>query len=81
MVTIAGLPTWLEQVIGTNRNATAVAQQIGQHAEFVKIVQEAIDWAAQHPAHGVSESRIIAEDIAVRLFHLFTEFKTMHDQG
>lgn len=77
--TVAGLPTWLEQAIGSNRNASAVAQAIGQHPEFMKLVQDAIDWSTKNPAHGVDESRVIAEDIAVRLFRMFTEFKTMHN--
>jgi hypothetical protein len=78
-ISVVGLPNWLEQAIGSNRNASAVAQAIGQHPEFLKLVQDAIGWAANNPVQGVDGSRLIAEDIAVRLHRMFTDFKTMHN--
>jgi hypothetical protein len=67
-------------LIGSNRNARTLAQAIGQHPDFEKLVQDAIEYAANNPAFGVDESRVIAEDIASKLIAMFPEYQTMHNK-
>ena len=73
---VAGMPTWLEKMIGSNRDATSIAQQLGQHPELIKIIQESIGFAESVP--GDDPARIIAEHFASRIHRMFDECKTMH---
>ena len=74
---VTGMPTWLEQLIGSNRDPASIAEQIAQHPEFAKIIQESITFAQSNS--GAAPARLIAEHIAFLMHRMIDEFTTMHN--